>query len=246
MKHKEIDGWAGADDDYRLKEAERQALATANGYTVRTAGEQNHLTANNPYSFWQGLFRGRDDGVADSSEAATWTVLSDTWNVAGTLGAGYWKDGDDELLARRAENDPNAAGDRTKDWAHNGFQAAGVPPVQVAAFLPATQAKSVAAEPRQNVSSVNVDSLGPAGLLAPSTGFSGTFSDAPVDFDADLIYDALLITAGIEVEEAGTYYIAADLYDGEEHSVGYVFQEIQLAAGANSAQIQFDRQPRGP
>jgi pimeloyl-ACP methyl ester carboxylesterase len=65
--------------------------------------------------------------------------------------------------------------------------------------------------------------------------FTGTFSDAPEDRDADGRYDALLVTAQVALPSAGTYAVSGDLLDAAGEFVDHAaaFQTVSAPETLN-------------
>ncbi|MEW5764515.1 MAG: PKD domain-containing protein [Acidobacteriota bacterium] len=78
-------------------------------------------------------------------------------------------------------------------------------------------------------------------VVPPEHLFGGTFSDGPVDTDEDGLFEALEVSALVNVSAPGTYGLSGDLFDGEGYFLAHAGASFTApAAGPFQGTLTFD------
>ncbi|MCB0211510.1 MAG: hypothetical protein KDJ52_19385 [Anaerolineae bacterium] len=168
-------------------------------------------------------------------------TLPDSCDMAYFVGhAGYQTYGDQEVDATLAGL--GAKGIATKDWGNPGKQVETEPGAQDYETVP--------------VASTGGSSSGPAGAIAPMSDvnhlitiaavpqaeLNGTYSSSVQDTDGDGQYNSLNLSAGVTVNEAGSYILVAWLKNGGGTEIAWASTGQSLTVGTHTVSLPFDGQ----
>lgn len=174
------------------------------------------------------------DGVPDGSEAGTDPNNPDSCNLAGVIHPDYSTYGDDEFIARKAED--GVTGVVTNDWALPGKQAGAV----AAAALTAARGESS----WQRSGPVMEDdarlTLSAADVRAIQSNLTGVYSESTENLDGDGLYDSLIISIGVNVTVADNYDVVVWLADGNSTEFVWAASQQALAVGSHAVDLRFD------
>jgi hypothetical protein len=176
-----------------------------------------------------GSCTGCNDRLPDDYETDTSHTLNDdtdTYDIETKKGiASYKTYGDQEYMAMRAGN--GSRGTPENDWANPGKQAT-TQNAGVGAHCGGGGAWSIIAMP------LNI-------FFSPVLqGFTGNYTDTPIDTNSNTFYDFLTISAGLNIDVPGDYTVYGMLKDTNGNFVCSVSQGINFVVGQYAIDLNFD------
>ncbi len=184
---------------------------------------------------WAGMADPDGDGLPSSYETAAGLGANnpDSCNMAGLWNSVYATYGDNEIIARQSE--VGVKGIVPNDWAKPGKQTTPsfAPPVL---SLEAERSGPVLG----GTLAPSLEVAGLAGRFSYLARLTGVYADAGIDSNGNGLFDALRLSAGVQVTVSAYYNIVAWLQGASVPDVAWAATAVTLPTGLQTVNLLFD------